>query len=126
MTTININELTLGQLKEIARLAGCGKRPRAKERERHVVVRAYSGVFFGLLIARRGDEVDLTGVRHIHSWTSNGLSRKAVTVEDVAEIGVGSGSNLSGVASAATVFEARVIVDCSEAARKAIEAIPCK
>lgn len=32
-----------------------------------------TGVFFGYLQARRGDEEDLTGSRHVWSWTSNEL-----------------------------------------------------
>lgn len=127
MNAFNIDALTVGQLKEIVRLAGYSKRPaRTKERERHVVVRAYSGVFFGRIVARRGTEVDLVGVRHIHSWTSTGLARKAVTVEDIAEIGVGKDSRLSGVATAVTVLDVKLVADVSDVARKVIEAVPCQ
>jgi hypothetical protein len=90
-----------------------------------VVVRAYSGVFFGTLVERRGDEVDLKDVRHIWSWTSQDLPRKALTVEDIAEIGVGSGTRSSGVCSFVTVFEVRVIAHASSEASKKIEALPC-
>jgi hypothetical protein len=115
----------LGELLRLARGGGGSRAPRAKERQRHVVVRAYSGVFFGLLVARRGTEVDLVDLRHIYAWTSKGLPRKAVTVEDVATIGVGSDSRVSGVCSAATVFDVKVIADATAEARKAIEAVPC-
>lgn len=93
----------------------------AKHAKRAVMVRAYSGVFFGYLSDRRQGEVDLTGSRHVWSWDSTGLPRKAVTVDDLALLGPGSGSRLSGRVDQ-TLLEVKQIVECSDEAVKRFEA----
>ena len=89
-----------------------------------VVVRAYSGVFFGYLREKRATEVDLVKARHIWQWTSAGLMRKALTVEDVATIGAGTGTKISGEATL-TVADWKTIVDASDEAVNRIGALPC-
>ncbi len=93
--------------------------------ETAVMVRCHSGVFFGYLKARRGSEADLTGSRHVWSWTSNGLPRKALTVDDLALLGAGTGSKLSERVSQ-TLLDVKQIVQCSETAVAAFEALPCQ
>lgn len=88
-----------------------------------VMVRAYSGVFYGALVARRGTEVDLDDARHVWSWDSAGLPRKALTVDDLAILGAGSGSKLSGRTSQ-TLLDVKQIVECSDDAVKRFEALP--
>lgn len=122
--TVDIDSLTLKQIREISSLTK-SQRTKQTERERYVIVRAYSGVFFGKLVARRGDEIELHDVRHIYSWTSAGLARKAITVEDIATVGIGKDSKISGVCSAVTIFEVRVIADCTDIARRVITNLPC-
>ena len=97
--------------------------------EKAVVVRAYSGVFFGYLVERRGGpseyEVDLVRARHIHRWQSGGLPRKALNVEDLAILGAGDGTTISGPVTQ-TIAGVRVIVDASPESVARFEALPCK
>lgn len=92
----------------------------AKKEKRAVMVRCYSGVFFGYLSDRREGEVDLVRSRHVWSWDSTGLARKAVTVDDLALLGPGSGSRVSGRVDQ-TLLEVKQIVACSEAAVERFE-----
>ena len=89
-----------------------------------VMVRCYSGVFFGYLKARRGTEVDLVKARHIFQWTSAGLSRKAITVDDLAILGAGVGTRISGAVDQ-TLLDVKQIVDASPVSVNAFEALPC-
>ncbi len=94
-----------------------------------VLVRAYSGVFFGYLVERRGGgescEVDLERARHIHRWQSNGLPRKALNVEDLAILGAGDGTTIGGPVTQ-TILDVKVIVDATPEAVARFEALPCK
>jgi hypothetical protein len=90
-----------------------------------VLVRCYSGVFYGRLVARRGSELDLKGGRHIYSWDSQGLPRKALTVDDLACIGAGSGTKISGAADQ-TLLDVKQIVNASPEAVKIFEALRCR
>lgn len=67
---------------------------------RPVIVRAYSGVFFGLLVSKTGASVELRGARQVWSWDSAGMSEKVMTCGDIARLGVGSGSKIGGPADA--------------------------
>ena len=100
----------------------------SKKKLQAVVVRAYSGVFFGYMATLSGGpacfEVALLEARHIWSWTSNGLARKALTVEDIAILGAGAGTKISGPVSL-TIADVKVIVFASEEAAAKIEALPC-
>ena len=93
-----------------------------------VLVRAYSGVFFGYLKAKRGGgehfDVDLVDARHIWQWRSDGLPRKALTVDDLALIGAGSGTKISGRASQ-SLADVKQIVTASDEAVARFEALPC-
>jgi hypothetical protein len=95
----------------------------AKSKQKAVMVRCYSGVFFGYISDRRQGEVDLTGSRHVWSWDSAGLPRKATTVDDLALLGPGTGSRLSGRVDQ-TLLEVKQIVVCSDEAVKRFEAHP--
>jgi hypothetical protein len=88
----------------------------------HVIVRAYSGVFFGALKARRGSEVDLVDVRQIWNWSSTGLSKPVQTCGDIALRGVGTGSRVSDAAEAVTLFEAKAVFTCSTEAVTVLKA----
>lgn len=100
-----------------------------KRSKQAVIVRAYSGVFFGYLAARRGGpvayEVDLERARHIWNWTSKGLPRKALTVEDLAILGAGEGTKISGAVTQ-TIADVKLIVEASDEAVKRFESLPCQ
>ena len=94
-----------------------------KKKSEPVMIRCQSGVFFAYLEARRGSEVDVTGSRHVHYWDSAGLPRKAVTVDDLALLGPGSGSRISGRVSQ-TLLQVAQIVKCTADAVAKFEAHP--
>jgi len=96
----------------------------AKKKLRAVLVRCYSGVFFGYLAARRGSEIDLVKARHVWSWTSQGLPRKALTVDDLAIIGAGTGTRISGAVDQ-TLLDVKQIVEMSSDAVRVFEGLPC-
>ena len=63
---------------------------------RAVIVRAYSGVFYGRLVSKRGASVELRGARQVWSWDSAGMAERVMTCGDIARIGLGGGSKMSG------------------------------
>ena len=93
----------------------------------HVIIRAYSGVFFGRLLARRvsaaGTEADMADVRQIWQWTSAGLAKPALTCDDIAIRGVGTGSKVSDPAPVATISDIKASWLCTPEAVRALEAI---
>jgi len=89
MATIDIDSLTLGQLREIKALLGVrsckAKSKRVMVRgesfeELPVIVRSYgAGVFFGYLVRKHENEVDLVRCRRIWNWKgANTLSEIAL------------------------------------------------
>lgn len=87
---LDINSLTIGQLREISKLVGRTTRATRKVRQRHVVVRSgQSGVWIGQLVGQRGDTVDLTEARKIWSWQG------ANTTSDIALTGVTKGAKVA-------------------------------
>ena len=60
-----------------------------------VIVRAYSGVFFGYMLSKDGNSCRLRDARQIYSWDSKGLAEPSRTCGDIANFGVGSGSKVS-------------------------------
>jgi hypothetical protein len=94
-----------------------------------VIVRAYSGVFVGDLEAKTGGPetfaVTLAKARHVWSWQSNGLPRKALTIEDLALLGAGSGTKISGEVPSLEIADVKVIVGLSDEAAKRFAELPC-
>jgi hypothetical protein len=87
MTAINLDDLTLGQLKELTALAAAtgvcasaSKPTVAACAELPVIVRSYgAGVFFGYLTHKHENEVDLVRCRRIWNWKgANTLSEIAL------------------------------------------------
>jgi hypothetical protein len=85
-----------------------------------VIVRAYSGVFFGYEKARRGSEIDLIRVRQIWQWQSTGLATPVRTCGDIALRGVGTGSRISDETPAVTVLEVKAIFVCTPEAERVL------
>ena len=101
----------------------------AGENAAAVMVRAYSGVFFGYLVAKRevGESmvVELERSRHVWNWQSNGLPRKALTIDDLAVVGAGDGTKISAtVAGVQTLADVKQILPCSAEAVKRFEDLP--
>lgn len=74
------------------------KKTAATKTQRAVIVRAYSGVFFGYLVSKKGDSVTLRAARQVWSWDSTGMAEKVMTCGDIARLGLGTGSKVSGPA----------------------------
>ena len=71
---INIDDLTLGQLKQIAAMAGMPAAPAEKHPlvGRYVICRCYAaGVHAGTLVSQTGDQAVLANSRRLWSWTAN-------------------------------------------------------
>ena len=83
---------------------------------KHVIVRAYSGLFFGRLIKKTGDTVELADARQIWRWGSAGLSEPANTAGDLAVRGCGTNSKISSPVSRALIEEVRATFECTAAA----------
>lgn len=118
--TIDIDSLTFGQLKQIAALVGVAspKAPKATLAPRKVVVRSYgAGVFFGTLVAKRGNEVELTGCRRIWNW------RGANTLSEIALTGItAKGSRVAKPTPRHTILDVVEIIDAQPAAVDVLEA----
>jgi hypothetical protein len=80
-----------------------------KAAKKFVVVRAYSGVFFGELLSKKGQTVELASARQVWSWDSQGLPEKVNTAGDLALYGPGRGSKVSGAVAHATIEQVGVM-----------------
>ncbi len=121
---MNLDDLTVKQIREIAALAqtlgGC-KTPTTGDtyaQEPPVIVRAYSGVFFGYLRSKNGVCVTLRDVRHIYSWGSVGLPEKTQTCEDIAARGLGTDSKMSAASSLGIIEQVAATFFVSSEAEK--------
>lgn len=74
------------------------KKKTAATTQRAVIVRAYSGVFFGYLVSKKGASVTLRAARQVWNWDSTGMAEKVMTCGDIARLGLGTGSRVSGPA----------------------------
>ena len=86
-----------------------------------VVVRGdRSGVFFGLMVARNGQEVSLADARHIWYWSG------AANTAEMANKGVSKPNECKFVAPVARllVLDAIEVLTCTEAARQSLSAVP--
>jgi len=92
---MNINDLTLGQIKEIGSYfqndkssSGDGLNDQVGEQ---VIIRTYSaGVWFGTLDKKSGAEVILKNARRMHYWKA----KKSISLSGVAVHGVDSESKI--------------------------------
>lgn len=116
---MNIDNLTLGEMKQIAALMnGVATKDQANAPafiaggERPVIVRSRdAGVQFGYLLGYAGREVHLRDARQMWQWKA----AKGGTLLDCATHGVNaSGSKFSGPVSRVIVLEACAIIDCTD------------
>ena len=90
---------------------------------KYVVVRTYSaGVHIGTLVTQKGKEVTLKNARRLWSWQG------ALSLSEVSQNGVNSGSRISVVVPSIALTEAIEIIPCSKAAHEKlskVEAYKC-
>lgn len=138
MPSINIDDLTLGQVKEVAALAA-GKEVAALAAGvvsapasalpadiqfsigRKVIIRTYSaGVWFGTLTKKCRNEVIIAQARRLWSWkAAESISLSAVAVHGITQ----SESRIPGPVEAIWL-EAIEIIPCTDLAAKSIEEAP--
>lgn len=87
-----------------------------------VIVRAYSGVFFGRVEKQEPGRIVLLGARQVWSWTSDGCAQKINTCPDIAAHGLGVSSKMSEPATRATIEQVGAVFECSAAATKILDA----
>jgi hypothetical protein len=120
--SININDLTIGQVKELASLFTQG----AQKTESiglpqmigtKAIVRTYSaGVWFGEVIAKSGEEVILENARRLWRWKAkSGISLSSLALYGIDE----SGSRIEPPVTA--WLEAIEILPCTKEAVTSIE-----
>ena len=123
---MDIDNLTYGQLKEIAAMFGGSAPATAAPAQakvigdgRPVIVRARdAGVHYGKLVFYEGRTVELTDSRRLWSWTA----KEGVALSGVAINGINaSKSKIDVLVTRITILDACEIIDCTDAAAKTIE-----
>jgi len=121
---MNLDELTLGQIKEIQSLLGSkGDKTGSLNRMigSKVIIRTYSaGVWFGTLEQKDRNEVILRNARRMWSWwAKEGISLSSVSVHGIKQ-------DKSKIAETvdAVWLEAIEIIPCTDDAIKIIESSP--
>ena len=122
---LNIDELTIAQVREIAKLAGFAgtvsaptKKRSSKEDGRPVIVRSYgAGAFFGYLAEKWGNEVLLFQCRRIWNW------KGANTLSEIALSGITpQGSRIAKPTPRHRVLDVIEIIDAQPKAVEILEA----
>jgi len=117
---MNINELTLGQIKEIQSLTN-NNTATTDGLNQHigqkVIIRTYSaGVWFGKLDKKSGKEVILTEARRMYRW----WAKKSISLSGCALYGI-QHSNSKICAPVDSIWlEAIEIIECTDVAIKSI------
>lgn len=91
-----------------------------KKKERHVIVRTYSaGVFFGILVSKKGQEVVLKNARRVWYW------KGAASLSQLAVEGTKCPSECKFPVAVSRVelTQAIEILDTTPAARKSLEGV---
>ena len=117
---MNIDNLTYGELKQIAQIFNASQTQQTSTMVgRKCVVRTYSaGVHFGTVAAHNDKQVVLTNARRIYYW------EKAFTLSAVATHGIGGNSKVSCVTDEILLTEAIELIPMTEKAIKNLEAKP--
>ena len=123
---MNINELTIGQAKEIAALVGGMQGKNAETLTggmigEKVIIRTYSaGVWFGTLSEKSGGEVILTEARRMWRWCAS----KGISLSGCALYGVKHSESKIVEPVSQVWLEATEIISCTDAAIQSIEGAP--
>lgn len=121
---MNIDELTLGQLKEINALLNGAKCDGAVNVKQHpmigkkVIIRTYSaGVWFGTLETKEKNEVILSNARRMYQW----FCKESISLSAVAVYGINQDKSKICVPVENIWLEAIEILPCTEVSIKSIE-----
>ena len=121
---MNINDLTIGQAKELAGMFGAVSSPApvaTQEVGRKVIIRSRdAGVIYGEYAGNDGSTVLVTNARQLWKW----CAAQGITLIDVATYGVKkSECKFSPAQANVTVFNACAMIDVTDVAAKSIEAV---
>lgn len=118
---MNIDDLTLGQLKEIKSLVGDNE---SASKSRHVgkkcIIRTYaSGVHFGTLVSQNGRKVELDNARRLWRWD---VKADGVSLSEVAVYGpTGDRTKICANVKQIDIVDALEVIPCEAAAIDVIE-----
>lgn len=119
---MNINDLTIGQAKELAALVG-GSKPASGGLDSYaigqkVIVRTYSaGVWYGVLDQKSGNEVILKDARRLWRWHA----AESISLSAVAVYGINQDKSSIAPVVAMNWLEAIEIIPVTDKAAKSIE-----
>jgi len=117
---MNINDLTLGQIKEIQAIAfGAQKSSQSPHQfiGKYVIARCYSaGVHAGEVVAVEGENVFLKNSRRLWNWKA----KDGVALSGVAQFGVKSDSKIDVVNPEIYLTGVCELIPCTEAAKVTI------
>lgn len=117
---MNINELTIGQAKELAAIFSGSAQKETLAYEyigKQVIIRTYSaGVWFGVLSQKSGNEVILKDARRMWRW----FAAKSISLSGVAVHGIERDKSKIAPAVDAVWLEAIEIIPVSGAAAESI------
>lgn len=122
---MNINDLTIGQAKELASMFGASKSEQSSGLNgmigKKVIIRTYSaGVWFGVLVQKDGKEVILENARRMYQW----WCKEGISLSAVALYGINVSKSKIIEAIPSVWLEAIEIIPCSESSIKDLEEAP--
>lgn len=119
---LDINELTIGQAKELANLFG--NKNQEQTASKHVgkkcIIRSYaSGVHFGTLTENSGRKVELKNARRLWRWDTGG---EGISLSEISHAGLNhSESRVCINVPEQTILDALEIIPCTDVAIDNIE-----
>jgi hypothetical protein len=115
---INLDDLTLGQIKELKNAVGCdGSAKKHSMLFQYVIIRTYSaGVWCGTLAEKDGKEVILKDARRMYRW----WSAESISLSGVALFGIIDDKSKIVQAVPSVWLEAIEIIPCSDVAVKSL------
>ena len=125
---MNIDNLTIGQIKEINSFLNLGNSSVNTENKlqhpmigKKVIVRTYSaGVWFGLLEQKEKNEVILKDARRMYQW----FCKESISLSAVAIYGINQDKSRICVAVPSIWLEAIEILPCSDESINSLEIAP--
>lgn len=123
---MDINNLTIGQAREIAAMFGLMAQSPAPQKTscpligQKVIVRAYrAGVHYGTLVSLDGECATLENSRRLWFWKVS--DKKGISLSDVAEHGVADCSKICATVKTQLVIDACEIMSTTTIAQDSIE-----
>lgn len=114
---MNINDMTIGQAKELATMFASTSQPQSASLNsmigKQVIIRTYSaGVWFGVLSEKSGNEVIISSARRMWRW----FAAESISLSAVALHGIKEDNSQIAEAVPFVWLEAIEIIPCSEKA----------